>query len=472
VSADKDKPGTRAGGDGKPATKTVVGVPALPTNVPAEVPPDTPSDAALTHQMPALSADDTAPREGPTALDHKVMGRVEAERVLAWTGFTQEEIPTAQGAESQSGPAARKDSASGVKVAGTAGALPKPITQNVRIKTPSPGEMFPGLGRPHTARGLEPEKPTRAGVAPQAPVAPHGRSTLLLDASAPAQGGDEAEAERPPIVVPASGSNPPKAVTQPPPWGQGAAHVAPAFPKGAPPKPDADDHHERDPRMVLKLGPEAARRRAQFQKYVKIAVVAASVLCLAALVKGAVAGNHDEPMTHRTSAALVAPPLATVPAEQAPAPTEQRAIAEPQATAPAATETAAAAPTQAPAEQAVPAAAPPPEEAASATAPPAKDETAVAPTATDTEEAPTPDPKEAAKAKRASQAALERGKVADAIESGERSVALDPTDAEAWLILGAAYQTKGDQKNARRSFKSCLEQSKRGPKWECAQMPH
>jgi len=238
------------------------------------------------------------------------------------------------------------------------------------------------------------------------------------------------------------------------------------------PKPDADDHHERDPRMVLKLGPEAARRRAQFQKYVKIAVVAASVLCLAALVKGAVAGNHDEPMTHRTSAALVAPPLATVPAEQAPAPTEQRAIAEPQATAPAATETAAAAPTQAPAEQAVPAAAPPPEEAASATAPPAKDETAVAPTATDTEEAPTPDPKEAAKAKRASQAALERGKVADAIESGERSVALDPTDAEAWLILGAAYQTKGDQKNARRSFKSCLEQSKRGPKWECAQMPH
>ena len=83
-----------------------------------------------------------------------------------------------------------------------------------------------------------------------------------------------------------------------------------------------------------------------------------------------------------------------------------------------------------------------------------------------------PDPKEAAKDKHASQLALERGKVGDAIDAGERSVALDPSDAEAWLILGAAYQEKGDQKNARRCFKSCLEQGKRGPKWECAQFPH
>jgi hypothetical protein len=248
------------------------------------------------------------------------------------------------------------------------------------------------------------------------------------------------------------------------------------------PKPDVDEPHERDPRMVLKLGPEAARRRAQFQRYVKIAVAAASVLCLAALVKGAVTRNHDEPTTHRTTAAVVAgegprnnnavvamatPPApapqpvqtAAVAPEQAPAPAEQAAPAEPQAAAPAATDPAAAAPSPAPTEQAAP----------SAAAPPAAEP---APTSTDTAEAPTPDPKEAAKAKRASQAALERGKLADAIESGERAVALDPADAEAWLILGAAYQEKGDQKNARRSFKACLEQSKRGPKWECAQMPH
>jgi hypothetical protein len=239
VSSDKDKPAPPAGRDGKPVIKTVVGVPALP----AEVPPDTPSDAALTHQMPALRPDDTAPapqapREGPTAIDVKVRGVAEAERVLAWTGFTQEEIPTAQGGPgSQSGPAA--------KPVGTAGALPKPTSQNMRVKTPAPADMFKGLGRPQTTRGLEPEKSTRSGVAPPAPVAPRGRSTLLLDNSAPAQGGQN-EAEAPPIVVPASGTPPPKAVTQPPPWGQGAAHVAPAIPKGprTPRKPEPPESVE------------------------------------------------------------------------------------------------------------------------------------------------------------------------------------------------------------------------------------
>ncbi|HEX8789774.1 MAG TPA: tetratricopeptide repeat protein [Polyangiaceae bacterium] len=230
------------------------------------------------------------------------------------------------------------------------------------------------------------------------------------------------------------------------------------------PTPETDDTHERDPRMVLKLGPEAARRRAQFQKYVKIAVAAASVLCLAALVKGAVSRNHDEPTLHHTSAALVAPPppqlvqTAAPAVQEVPAPPERPAApAEPQGTAP--VESAVAAPAPAPTEQAP-------------AAPAASVAEEAAPTATDTAEAPAPDPKEAAKAKRASQTALERGKLAAAIEAGEQSVALDPTDAEAWLILGAAYQEKGDQKNARRSFKSCLEQGKRGPKWECAQMPH
>jgi hypothetical protein len=231
VSADKDKPDSPASGEGKPVTKTVVGVPALP-----EVPPDSPNDAAMTHQMPAARADDTAPREGPTAIDVKAMGRAEAERVLAWTGFRQEEgVPTAaQGAPSQTDPAA-KDGTAVAKTSRTAGALPKPITQpGMRVKTPPPGDLFRGLGRPPTGRAMDPEKPTRSGVAPQAPVASHGRSTLLLDNSTPAQGGEN-EVEAPPIVVPASGTNPPKAVTQPPPWGQGAAHVAPAIPKGAPP---------------------------------------------------------------------------------------------------------------------------------------------------------------------------------------------------------------------------------------------
>ena len=214
--------------------------------------------------------------------------------------------------------------------------------------------------------------------------------------------------------------------------------------------PEPHEAEERDPRMALKMTPEAARRRAQLQKYVRFAVGAASALCLAALVKVAVARNHDEPVVPRAAAAMqVAPPPVApkaietaLPVEAVPPPADP-----PVAEAPAAAEPATPTPTPTP--------------TATAQTDPAADTAA-----------PEPDPKEAAKAKHASQLALERGKAADAIEAGEQSVSLDPSDAEAWLILGAAYQEKGDIKNARRSFRSCLDQGKRGPKWECAQMPH
>jgi hypothetical protein len=209
---------------------------------------------------------------------------------------------------------------------------------------------------------------------------------------------------------------------------------------------DHEHHEERDPRMVLKLSPAAAKRRAQFQRYVKLAVGAASVLCLAALVKVAVAHNHEEPVVRRASASMqVAPPPVAQPAEMT-----QRA--KPVDEIP---------PPPPPVAEPVPAPAP-------AAAPAAADTTTPTETAAPTE----PDPKAAAREKHASQLALERGKAADAIAAGERSVALDPSDAEAWLILGAAYQEKGDAANARRSFKSCLSEGKRGPKWECAQFPH
>ena len=71
-------------------------------------------------------------------------------------------------------------------------------------------------------------------------------------------------------------------------------------------------------------------------------------------------------------------------------------------------------------------------------------------------------------AKRAAQRALERGKVAQAIDLGEHAVEVDPTDAESWLILGAAYLERGSFKEARRCFSSCLDQATHGPKNECA----
>jgi hypothetical protein len=71
-------------------------------------------------------------------------------------------------------------------------------------------------------------------------------------------------------------------------------------------------------------------------------------------------------------------------------------------------------------------------------------------------------------AKRAAQAALEDGLTAQAVYAGERSVALDPGDAEAWLILGAAYQQRRAWADARRCFKSCVDQATHGPRGECA----
>jgi hypothetical protein len=218
------------------------------------------------------------------------------------------------------------------------------------------------------------------------------------------------------------------------------------------------DVDERDPRMALKLTPEVARRRADLSRYVKFAVAAASAVCLAALVKVAVAHNSTDSGAARPSmAAAVAAPPAQAPAQAILPVVQPQVAAIPPAAPPAET-------------QAAPDPAPPPpaETVAAAVTPPAEAVTAApAPT-----EAPELDPKAAAKEKNTARTLLERGKHNDAIEAGERSVALDPTDGEAWLILGAAYQEKGDMKNARRSYKACLEQGKRGPKYECAAMPH
>ncbi len=130
---------------------------------------------------------------------------------------------------------------------------------------------------------------------------------------------------------------------------------------------------------------------------------------------------------------------------------------------------------------------PPPAGAVAAATPPAASPTPaapVAPPAAPVAQAPSegaavavqdvrpaaPDPKTAGREKLRSQGALESGRLAEAIAAGERSVAIDPGDAEAWLILGAAYQSKGSFKDATRCFRACVDQANRGPKSECAAM--
>jgi hypothetical protein len=62
---------------------------------------------------------------------------------------------------------------------------------------------------------------------------------------------------------------------------------------------------------------------------------------------------------------------------------------------------------------------------------------------------------------------LEGGAAAAATAAAIRSVELDPTDAEAWLILGAAYQLAGDGTEARNAFRSCSKLATHGGVGEC-----
>jgi predicted Zn-dependent protease len=194
------------------------------------------------------------------------------------------------------------------------------------------------------------------------------------------------------------------------------------------------------------------------------------VLCLAAVLRVAIRRNHADPEAIAMAATSPRPtpaPVAAAPAQ----PTAERLAAEPPRPSDPAADPAVA-PSEPKADE--------PQPPAPASAPTTTTEPAVA-AATDTAspsadpaatpEAPAePDPKAAKKEKLASQIALERGKNDLAIESGERSVKLDPTDGEAWLILGAAYQAKGKGHDARRCFTACLKEGKRGPKSECAAM--
>jgi cytochrome c-type biogenesis protein CcmH/NrfG len=176
-----------------------------------------------------------------------------------------------------------------------------------------------------------------------------------------------------------------------------------------------------EPRVddVRKWTPEARARRARFATYVRVAVGLCVALCVAAAGRNVLSAREQGDAPRR--AAVAASAVAHAPAAIAPV-----------------------------VETAIEPATPLPEVSAVA--------------------APSVDRDAAPRAKRAAQRALEMGRVAAAIESGETSVALDPSDGEAWLILGAAYLERGQASDARRCFRSCVAEARRGPKWECAAM--
>ena len=173
----------------------------------------------------------------------------------------------------------------------------------------------------------------------------------------------------------------------------------------------------------------AAERRRAFSRHVLGVVVLSVVVCIAAFVRSATgapsATGAAAALNVNARAALAAPAVTT-------------------ATAP---------PVVAPAEAPVAAV------AAVAAVPP---EPWVAPDVA-SERSPTA----ARVAREEARRLLEGGAAAAASAAAIRSVELDPTDAEAWLILGAAYQLAGNGTEARNAFRSCTKLATHGGVGEC-----
>jgi hypothetical protein len=87
-----------------------------------------------------------------------------------------------------------------------------------------------------------------------------------------------------------------------------------------------------------------------------------------------------------------------------------------------------------------------------------------------TQAAPDATPVSAVAEREAARRSLEAGKAKEAAAAAARATAADPSEAEAWLILGAADQRLGKAGAAREAFRACVKSAKRGPVKECRAM--
>jgi hypothetical protein len=208
--------------------RTLVGVPVLEgARAANKVPPPSPSSTLLEPPKPEGAPGDGGEdgSESNTGVDVKALSNAEAERVLQWTGFTQEEIPTVNSPKGSSKatqvgmPAFMADPRAtfrGIAPPGRSSRPPPPPIKSTTIRAGAPGPA--NSPRPPSVKPPPPKLRT--------PPPSKGRSTLVMDAGAPPEADPlSSTGERPPIVVPAAGALAPKAVTQPPPWGEGSVHV-------------------------------------------------------------------------------------------------------------------------------------------------------------------------------------------------------------------------------------------------------
>jgi hypothetical protein len=219
-----------------------------------------------------------------------------------------------------------------------------------------------------------------------------------------------------------------------------SAHVARAHEPS-----DAHDIHSLSEAEILhrRRGmPDVAARRLRLARVVQITIGTAGALIILAVLLHLSAGTGQAGLGNSPEM-LVAPPSTSEPVKTTGATVETR---------PPATAAGVAAAASAPAA---------PESALDA-APAAALEPAASATA-----APAASSAESVALAAVAQKALERGKLSDAIDAGEQATTLDPGDARSWLVLGGAYQERGDMQNARRCYTACVQHATRGPVNEC-----
>jgi hypothetical protein len=202
-----------------------------------------------------------------------------------------------------------------------------------------------------------------------------------------------------------------------------------------------------DPRHAQKMSATAHARRAHLSKYVMWAVGAAAGILMLGFAIKTFRGHPNEEPVHKEVAHVAAPP----PVETA----KQEPVQQKTDTPPAVVELKDETITN---------------DTANGTDAKAPEAVATTDDTAKKDDLPPEKPKNAWQEKQAAKAALERGANAVAIQAGERSVALDPSDGEAWLVLGGAYQAMGQNGQAKRCYTACTTQGKKGPLSDCKDM--
>jgi hypothetical protein len=215
-----------------------------------------------------------------------------------------------------------------------------------------------------------------------------------------------------------------------------------AKPEGAAPAPLPVEDAARE--VARFQSPAFKARQRYLMRYVAGAVAFSGAICLAAFFRVAAASPDTSPHAAHASQAVAAHD-SLAPAELPATPSQPAVAAAP-----------------------LP---PPPPAPIAQEAPPAAPVIAAPTAASPAPQAVASDGPAARESKDVAMHALEHGNWNGAIAAAERSVRLDPTDGEAWLILGGAYQERGSDRAAHRAFVSCSQNAKPGhARSECASL--